>query len=149
MRFQQSQRHGRLHPLPLVANTMSNDLVCGKGELMFDWHASFGRILNRIIVTFSLHAFFQVINRTTTHLSLWITWITSLWNICRTIWLGHCINTWSGHQGSVDMCVKNHSQASCDALNCFVRCSTHNTIVGWKIEIKIYSKILKQSIPSP
>lgn len=65
--------------------------------------------------------------------NLWITWIQSLWNIWRTIWFGHLIRICTGHHSLCAMWSKNHSQAACDALNCFVNSSTHCTMVGWKI----------------
>ena len=69
----------------------------------------------------------------TTDRKLWITWIQSLWNIWRTIWLGHLIRICTGHHSLCAIWSKNHSQAACDALNCFVNSSTHCTIVGWNI----------------
>jgi hypothetical protein len=71
--------------------------------------------------------------RMITDRNLWITWMQSLWNIWRTIWFGHLIRIWTGHHSLCAMWPRNHSQAACDALNCFVSSSTHCTIVGWKI----------------
>lgn len=62
-----------------------------------------------------------------------MTWITNRWNIWRTIWLGHWMSTWTGHHGTCDICVRNHSHASWLALNCLVRSSTQSTIVGFSL----------------
>lgn len=87
-----------------------------------------------------------------TCLSLCMTCITSLWNIWRTIWFGHCMSTCTGHHGSIDMCVRNHSQASWLALNCFVNNSIQGTIVGYNEKANIKFGTKKQEIyklPSP
>lgn len=61
-----------------------------------------------------------------------MTWMHSLWNICRTIWLLHLISICIGHHLVSDMYVKNHWHAFEEVSNCFVSNSTHWTMVGCK-----------------